>query len=274
MRRMAVTSFLILFLLTVVPSVGLLNAGGLKDYDQKEEFSKTLPLKDGGIFSLKNVNGFIHIETWNRNEVEIYAEKAVRGRRENLDKITIEIDSGASFVRVDTVFPKISTFRGRVNYEIKVPAGIELGEIRTVNGNVIITGPLGDVEAASTNGNVSVSDISGRMALTTTNGSIKAVDVTGEIRARSTNGSIHLSVGSVTEGISARTTNGGITLSIETRSIDADLEARTTNGSIQVDFPITIQAGWNSKRNIEGKIGDGGSLISLKTTNGSIKIND
>ena len=78
----------------------------------------------------------------------------------------------------------------------------------------------------------------------------------------------------MTEGISARSTNGGITLSIEDRSFDADLEARTTNGSIQVDFPVTIQAGWNSKRHIEGKIGDGGSLISLKTTNGSIKIID
>ncbi len=276
MQKKTLFISIVLFLLLVFPLAVFLNAGAQRDrdYEKREEIHKTLPLRAGGIFSLKNINGSVTVETWSKNQVDIYAEKAVRGRRENLDKIKIEIDSGSSFVRVDTIYPKIKNFRGRVKYEIKVPEGIELENVRSVNGSVHVTGPVGDVEASSTNGNVVVSDVSGTMSLKTTNGGVKATDVDGEILARSTNGSIYLTVNSVTDKITARSTNGGITLNIESRNIDADLEARTTNGRIQVDFPVTIQGGWSSKRSIEGRIGEGGPLVTLKTTNGSIKVLD
>ena len=262
----------ILFLFVFFPLVSCLNAGIFRDYDHKEEFQKTLPLRKGGIFGLKNVNGSVTVETWSRNEVDIWAEKAVRGRRENLDRIKIEIDSGSGYVQVDTIFPKIRNFRGRVNYEIKVPEDVDLETIKSVNGSVHIYGPVGDVKASSTNGNVNIREASGRLTLTTTNGSVKALDIEGEIHARSTNGSIHLEIDSVTDEITASSTNGGISLNIGSRNVDADLEARTTNGSVYVDFPVTIQGSLSTKRRIEGRIGDGGPLISLKTTNGSIKI--
>ncbi len=59
---------------------------------------------------------------------------------------------------------------------------------------------------------------------------------------------------------------------IDSKNIDADIEARTTNGRISIDFPVTIQSGQISKRRLDGRIGDGGPLISLKTTNGPVKI--
>lgn len=260
---------LILFLLTVH-----LQACTFEGYDEKEEFQKAFPLKEDGIFALTNVNGNVTVETWAKDEVSVWAEKAVRGRRDNLDKIQIEIESGSRYVRVNTVYPKIPNFRGRVRYEIKVPEGVKLEKIRTVNGSVNITGLVYDVLAASTNGNVVIREASGKLDLSTTNGSVKASDVEGEIQARSTNGSIRLEIYSVTDEIKARTTNGGISLSIESSNVNADVEARTTNGRIHVDFPVTIEGGWSSKRSLEGRIGDGGPLISLKTTNGSVKILD
>ncbi len=263
-----VISFLFCFFLGST----ILQAGVLQGYNQKEDFHKTIPLDREGIFRLINVNGPVTIETWDRDEVDIRAEKAVRGRHENLDKIKIEIESGSHVIKVNTVFPKIRGFRGKVSYEIKVPKNIKLEKIRTVNGDINIQGPLTDVRVATTNGDVSITDVSGHLVFSTTNGKVSAEDVHGEISARSTNGNIYLEIDSVSDEITASTTNGGITLTIDSKNIDADIEARTTNGRIFIDFPVTIQSGQISRRRLDGRIGDGGPLISLKTTNGPIKI--
>lgn len=262
----------ILFLFCFFLGVTVLQAGVFQRYNEKEDFQKTFPLDRDGTFSLINVNGHVSIETWNRDEVDIRAEKAVRGSRENLDKIKIEIESGPHRISINTVFPKIRSFRGKVSYEIKVPEGLELEKIRTVNGNVSIFGPVTDVRATTTNGNISISEASGRLFFSTTNGNVNTKDIHGEIDVRSTNGSIRLEVDSISDEITARTTNGGISLTIDSKNIDADIEVRTTNGRVTIDFPVTIQSGQISKKRLDGRIGAGGPLISLKTTNGPIKI--
>jgi DUF4097 and DUF4098 domain-containing protein YvlB len=263
---------LFLFLSCIFLATTTLQAGVFQRYDEKEDFLKTLPLDKDGTFSLINLNGPVTIKTWNRVEVEIMAEKSVRGSRENLDKIKIEIDADSNSIVVNTIFPKMRTFRGKVSYEIKVPEGLKLEKISSVNGNLNIHGPVTDVRATTTNGDISISEASGRLDFSTTNGNVKTEDVHGEISARSTNGSISLEVDSISDEITARTTNGGISLTIDSGDIDADVEARTTNGRVTIDFPVKIQSGQISKRSFDGRIGEGGPLISLKTTNGPIKI--
>ncbi len=272
MHKKIFNTAIILSLFIFLFGATLLQAGGFQRYSEREDFHKTFPLDKDGTFSLMNVNGPVVIKTWNRDEVDIQAEKAVRGRRENLDKIKIEIESESRRITINTVFPKIKGFRGKVSYEIKVPEGLKLEKIRSVNGNINIFGPVTDVRVTTTNGNISISEASGQLVFITTNGNVKTEDVHGEINARSTNGSIYLEVDSVSDEITARTTNGGISLTIDSENIDADVEARITNGRISIDFPVTIQSGQISKRRLDGRIGDGGPLISLKTTNGSIKI--
>lgn len=272
MHKKIYKTAIILSLFLFLIGTSLLPAGGFHGYNEREDFHKTFPLDKDGTFSLVNVNGPIVIKTWNRDEVDIQAEKSVRGRRENLDKIKIEIESGTHRIMVNTVFPKIRGFRGKVSYEIKVPEGLELEKIKTFNGNIKIFGPVTDVRATTTNGDISIREASGQLVFHTTNGNVNTEAVHGEINARSTNGSIYLEVDSVSDEITARTTNGGIFLTIDSKNIDADVEARTTNGRISIDFPVTIQSGQISKRRLDGRIGDGGPLISLKTTNGPVKI--
>ena len=55
--------------------------------------------------------------------------------------------------------------------------------------------------------------------------------------------------------------------------MNAELKAHTTNGHIQTDVPITVQGELrSSRRDIDGKLGNGGPLIELRTTNGGITI--
>lgn len=241
--------------------------------EENEEFYKVLPLKSDGTFSLKNVNGSIIITTWKKEKVEIKAVKTTKGDPDRLKEVRIEVEAAPDSVSVDTVYPRRRNIRVKVKYEVKVPEGVHLKNVRSVNGSVYISGPLGNIRASTTNGKIKLDDTSGDLSLSTTNGKIEAVNIKGKIDAHSTNGSIELGMLSFEDTIEAKTVNGGITLRFGSlEKIDADFKARSVNGRIYLDIPITFQSIHKSKHSLEGRVGQGGPKISLRTVNGSIKI--
>jgi len=246
----------------------------LASADYREDFSKTLPLKAGERFSLENVNGGVTVSTWKENKVEIKAVKIARHDEEDLKKVEIRVEEGAGFVSVEAVWPKFPRrARVSVDFEVKVPEGVILEEVETVNGGIELTGRFGRAEAGTTNGSVTVENASGELAAHTTNGSVRVSGFEGQLRVGTTNGNIRLEGLSFKDGISAETTNGSISLAIASpETLNADLRASTTNGHITVDFPVTLQNLRQSRRRIEGRIGQGGPEISLHTTNGSITL--
>jgi len=224
---------------------------GGKEYT--EDFNKTLPLKAGESLDLRNLHGFVHITTWNRDDVEIQAKKIARRRQEDLSRVKIEVEAGSSGVRVETVYEKYRNIRVNVNYEIKVPEGVRLEKIGSTHGDIEIAGRYPDVKAETTHGDIQVKGGDGRIDLSTTHGSIV------------------LELDAVKEDIQAGTTHGSITLRLGGQ-VNADLRAQTTHGSINVDFPVTLQSGSSSNRHLQGRIGNGGRMIELETTHGSIHV--
>jgi len=248
------------------------SAAALADY--REDFAKTLPLKAGERFSLDNVNGGVTVSTWKEDKVEIKAVKVARDDEKDLKDVEIRVEQSAGAVSVKAIWPKYRHhFNVNVDFEIKVPEGVILDEVETVNGGVEVTGRYGRAAVGTTNGSVSVEDASGELKAYTTNGGIKVNRFEGKLDAETTNGNIRLEGLKFKDGVSAETTNGSITLGIDSpESLNADLLARTTNGHITVDFPVTLKNLTQSKHRVEAKIGQGGPEISLETTNGSIKI--
>lgn len=236
----------------------------------RERFEKTYPLAQQGRFSLENSNGTVEVTAWEHNEVKIVAEKIVRASREReaqrlLEATEIVVREAKDEIEVYTRTPKtgddsfwdwIFGEGGRgvtVNYTITVPREIYL-------------------KIASVNGKVSAREISGKAELETTNGAIEVEDAEGSVSAETTNGRILVSLREVARGEAMRfeTTNGSVTAEFP-RDFSAKLSARTTNGSVRCDFPLTMEsrAGRNS---LEGRIGESGGTITLRTTNGSISI--
>ena len=241
--------------------------------EESEEFSKVLSLKPDGTFNLRNVNGSITIRTWKENKVDIKATKTTKSDPDRLKEVKIEVEATSNSVSVDTIFPKWKNVKVSVKYEVRVPEGVNLGRVRSTNGSVYITGPVGNTHASTTNGKIELDGASGTISLSSTNGKIEAANVKGELDADTTNGSIVLELISFEDKINASTTNGGITLRIGSlEKVNADLYARTTNGNISLDVPVTLKSLKKSRRLLQGQIGNGGPEISLRTTNGSIKI--
>ena len=274
----AFISFITLsFFLLALPAAALSSSensfSSIFDPVENEEFHKVLTLKAGGSFSLKNVNGSITITTWKKEKVEINARKTTRYDPKQLKEVKIEVKSTSDSVSVDTIYPRRRNIRVKVEYEVKVPEGIDLENVKSVNGSVTIEGSLGDVQASTTNGKIKLDGASGTISLSNTNGNIEASHIRGELDVDTTNGSIKLEMFSFKDGVKAKTVNGGITLKFDAfEKIDADLELRTVNGRIYLDLPVTFQNLQKSKRRLEGRIGKGGSKLSLRTVNGSIKI--
>src|ERR1700726_3931998 len=79
-----------------------------------EEFHKTYELTPDGRVELENINGSVHISTWEQNQVKVDAVKYADSR-EKLEEANIEIDAGKEYVSIRTKYPEHGAWGGNNN---------------------------------------------------------------------------------------------------------------------------------------------------------------
>ena len=217
-------------------------------------FDQTYPLPQGGTFMLENVNGSVQVDGWERDDVEIRAIKTAHRNREDLDRVKIEVETQPGEVAVRTRYPQGTGVDVSVDYRVRVPSRVLLAGVETVNGSVAVRGVDGSGRLRSVNGNVEVLDSSGRFSARTTNGNLKL-----ELR--------HLPEGAP---MALETVNGSVVLALPSDA-QAALNVRSMNGDFHSDLPVVTQ-GTFSVRAFRGRLGSGGSEISIRTVNGGIRV--
>jgi hypothetical protein len=280
--------------------------GGLERYH--EDFHYSHPLKAGGRLTVEGFNGSIEVSTWDQDQVDISGTKYARSQEE-ASAIRVDVDHTPDAVSVRAVRPTMRTGNHGVRFVVKVPAGAVLdhlttsnGGIRTVdgagpariktsngsvevqhlhgalfaetsNGHIEVMDPDGAVEAHSSNGHVRVDGVKGALDATTSNSSIRATldRAVDSVRVGTSNGSIELTMPPGAQcPVRAHTSNSSITIHLPGET-NARLTASTSNGSISSDFEMRMRGEFN-KHHLEGALGNGGPLIDLNTSNGSIHI--
>jgi DUF4097 and DUF4098 domain-containing protein YvlB len=223
-------------------------------------------LAAGRQLTVSDVNGSVTATAASGDKLLVRATKQwKRGDPKSVEVRVVTTDDGLTFCAVHLSRAKDATTCDEknshgwdrnddvsVNFDVQVPAGVRFkGE--SVNGSVVATGLTADAEVESTNGDV-------------------RVETTGTAVASTTNGSVHARVGKAAWKGKAtfESTNGDVVVELPA-SANLDIDASTTNGSISSDFPVTIQ-GKMSPQSMHGRIGQGGQVIELSTTNGNIKI--
>ena len=138
----------------------------------KDRFDKTVPLKGGSQITLRNVNGTVKVEAWDRDEVRIEADKEVRAGTESaarkfMDQVRIDVTPGAgnNGLRIETKTPNRvnglwdvmfgNNINYHVNYTLHVPRQAPV-DAESVNGGVSLAGTHGKVRLETTNGAVAV----------------------------------------------------------------------------------------------------------------------
>src|SRR5260370_37872953 len=113
----------------------------------REEFHQNYPLEKAGKVSLENVNGNVHVVTWDRDEVKVDAVKHAK-KQEHLDEVKIEVDAKADSIRIKTKYPdsrKSKNNSTSVDYTLTEPKQRNLAKVSTVNGGAEIENVIDDV---------------------------------------------------------------------------------------------------------------------------------
>ncbi len=271
---------------------------------------KSFEVQPGGILNLETRVGRVDVEGWEQDEVHLRIE--VSGRSRYVDDIEFYIESSADEVNIQAQVPRVRSWFGdwgrglNIKYSIMVPFEYDLN-IRTSGGGLSLKKVDGDIDARTSGGRINAEELSGTINLRTSGGGINVTllrgdiilktsggsisvngaygaldantsggpirlsDIDARVEARTSGGGITLSHIGENRGINLRTSGGGITVYLR-ESINANISARTSGGRVSTDFPITV-VGSISGSSIEGKIGDGGPDIVLRTSGGSIRIN-
>src|SRR2546421_4603853 len=134
-----------------------------------EEFHQTYAITPDGRIELDNINGDVHISTWERNEVKVEAIKSA-DTKDRLDEARIEVDSGKDYISIRTKYRDRDQTWNRgahnnpasVEYTLTVPRGVRLDEIKLINGSLDVAGVSGEVRASCINGTLEAHNLAGR----------------------------------------------------------------------------------------------------------------
>lgn len=226
-----------------------------------EEFHQTYAITADGRVELDNINGDVHISSWDRNEVKVDAVKYA-DTKERLDEAKIEIDARADALSIRTRYPDHDhTWNSgshnnpaSVEYTLTVPRTVRLDEIKLINGALDVTGVSGEVNASLINGRLDAHNLAGRAHLSTINGKLDARfdELAGNsVELNSVNGSVELTIPSDSK---------------------AELEASTVSGGISNDFGLHVSHHQFVGHDLRGELGTGGTRIKLNNVNGRIAI--
>lgn len=158
-------------------------------------------------------------------------------------------------------------------------------QLRTSGGSIRANNLEGDISLETSGGSIALEEISGDINARTSGGSIRANGLEGVASLRTSGGSIRLQ--EISANLSARTSGGSIRGTFNT--FYDDIELQTSGGSINIEIPqivdynlqlrgnrvnaqLTNFTGEAERNYIRGQIGEGGPLLSARTSGGNVTL--
>jgi len=278
-------------------SLGTFLRGLLKGmpWSEKAEGEETLSFKSpqGGVLRIHNSNGSTRIVAEDRDDLEVVAQKTGRAESpeaasELLGEIRVVAHESPERLDLEVEVPRRWNRRGSASLCIKLPRAMEVW-VAAVNGRVDVVGVHGAVHARSTNGSAKICNVIGDVEVGTTNAKVCCSGTCGSLSASSSNGKIEIeghrgSLDATTSnglirarleglsepGVTLATSNGRILLELP-ETVNADVDLRVDNGVIRNERELCHTSRESNGRMI-GRLGRGGALIKLRTSNGSISL--
>jgi hypothetical protein len=272
-----------------------------------ETFEQTYPFQSGMALEVYNFNGSVTITTWDSNNVQVHAEKKTNFGKSELNTAKISVEQSKNLIIKSeklSINPRVN-----ITYDIKVPTSMAIQDIetsngginldrcngnallRTSNGGMNIFDYTGNIDATSSNGGLTFQKVKGNLNLSTSNGGIRVQDIQGFVRLNTSNGGIEVKgVEGISDirtsngkievevpglqggGGSISTSNGSITAYIS-RKLNLNLDVSTSNGKINIEG-LDLILSTSSDRMIKGRLGTGGDLLTITTSNANVYISN
>jgi hypothetical protein len=256
------------------------------------DFHESHPMKSGDRLYVENLNGSVEISGWDQQTADISGTKFA-STEAMLEALKIDVVASGDSIRIRTIRPSGHMGNMGARYVIRVPRGAQLERIQSSNGSLRVRDIDSPARLETSNGAIEVASVGGPITMHTSNGSIRADGVQRGIEGTTSNGSIRVVLGKVEERRPVRltTSNGSVELAVDDlggsdvvvrtsnatitarlpQSVAADVKVSTSNGGLTNEFESSFQ-GRSERHRLDGTIGGGGPLLSLTTSNGSIRL--
>jgi hypothetical protein len=289
-KMMTLASFIVVVL--------MLSACGayinINPFTAEETVTQTFTPASAPRIVVEMFNGSVDVVTGNDNAVKVDVIKRGGGvsqaaAEDDLKNVEVTMTQDGDTIRIvaKRTDQRVDIGNSGASARLRVPNGAIL-DLRSSNGAINTSGPVGDVTARTSNGPIDARGPLGQLDLNTSNGPITINGGSGALAAETSNGPINITAenvvvtgrtsngsfrfsGSLAPGRSEmRTSNGSLVVTLPANAqfvIDAD----TSNAKISSDFAVTAQD--FSDNRLRGSVGnDPGTTLVLQTSNGPIEI--
>jgi DUF4097 and DUF4098 domain-containing protein YvlB len=270
-----------------------------------ETIQRSVPADARGAVEIVNMAGEVHVQGWDRNEVQVSGELGA-----GVDRL--DLQSGDRRTSINVVLRPGERNVGATELMVKMPRDSALSistvsadqtvrdlrgtqRLQAVSGTIATEQWLEDVEARTISGDVEIRSHGGRgeTIVTTVSGDITLVDAPEQLSLETITGDMKVSADRL-DRARIRTTNGGLRLTamltaiarLDTESINGSLhfllreplnaqfDVETFNGDIVNCFgPKPTRTSEFAPGNaLRFKQGKGGARVRIKALNGRVEI--
>ena len=240
-----------------------------------DEWSKTYALTSKPDLRVETSDANIRVTTWDQNSIEA---KVITSR----DKIgeggiRVEEHQSGDSVTIEVRYPHhgitIDWGQHRVDIIIQMPREGRVN-LHTGDGKIELSGLKGEMDLSSGDGSENLESVDGKLHAKTGDGHIRARGRFDELDVKTGDGSVEVSAASgssLAVGWRLETGDGSVRLNIPA-DLAADVDLHTSDGHIDLEDISVIAAGMIRQGELHGKLNGGGSLLTIRTGDGSIHL--
>ncbi|HVG17615.1 MAG TPA: hypothetical protein VNI02_01075 [Blastocatellia bacterium] len=227
--------------------------GGDSDFSERDEIKQSYELSPGARVEVRGINGTVDIETASGSTAEVHIVRSARTREDlNYRKIIVEHTGNSLVVRAEKENER-GDHSVRQRVMLRLPRQV-------------------DLNVSGVNGRTNVGEIDGPVRLSGINGAVEVEQAAGYSEISGINGRVRVNIARLSDrGVQVSGVNGGVELRFA-EDLNADLDVSGINGSVNTDVPNVSVIGKFNRQNFRAKIGSGGTPITIKGVNGSVRL--
>jgi len=182
---------------------------------------------------------------------------------------SIEVDTAGGSIQVGHAGGSVTAETS--GGSITITKAREQIRAKTAGGGIRIEEAGAGVKADTAGGSIAINKAVGKVAARTAAGGIEIGEAAAAVDATTSGGSVNVTlIGPLADDCRLETVAGDVTLKVPA-NLSADLDAKAVGGRVTTDLPVTVQ-GEQKQSSLQGKLGEGGKLLKLRTSGGSIHL--
>jgi len=239
-----------------------------------DEWSKTYNLSGKPDLRIETSDANIRVTTWDQNTIE--AKVTTSRYKIGEGGIRIEEHQDGDMVEINVRYPHhnftVEWGQHRVDIVIQMPREGKVN-LRTGDGRIELAGLKGEMDLHSGDGSETLDGVEGKLRASTGDGHIRASGRFDVLDLKTGDGHLEVSArsgSSLASDWRLETGDGNVTLEVPSE-LSADVDLHTSDGHIDLDMPVTT-TGKLRENEVHGKLNSGGSLLTIRTGDGSIHL--